>query len=91
MPETILNYVGGKWTGSETRETFEVSDPATAEVLAKAQKSSTDDVREAIEYAAKTRENGIWANNPRQRALAMLKLADMMEADAETLSRHAYA
>ncbi len=46
------NFIGGKWTASESGRTFESLDPATGEVVGVVAKSSPADVDRAVEAAA---------------------------------------
>ena len=57
--ETILNYIDGKWTNALSGDYFNVINPATGEVVAKAAKGGRDDAKMAI--AAAKRE---FYNNP---------------------------
>jgi succinate-semialdehyde dehydrogenase/glutarate-semialdehyde dehydrogenase len=45
-------YVGGRWIGADSGETFEVADPATGDVLAHVPRLGVDETRRAIEAAA---------------------------------------
>ena len=85
--EKLKNYIGGKWTATETGESFDVLNPATGAVVATAQKSGAGDIRAAINTAATLTEKDGWANDPRKRSLALLKLAESMEKEKEELAR----
>lgn len=85
--ETLLNYVGGKWTEARAKELFDVVNPATGTVVAKAQMSGVNDARDAIDRADEVRDDDGWAGDPRKRSRALLKLADAMEQEKEGLSR----
>lgn len=87
MPETIQNFIDGEWTNSESNETFDVLNPANGTVIARAQLSSLNDIKDTIAKAAEVRDKGEWATNPRKRATALLKLADAMESKKEELAR----
>ncbi len=47
----LLNYVGGQWQRSQTRNYGEVHNPATAEILAQVPLSAKDEVAQAVEQA----------------------------------------
>ncbi|HYT31046.1 MAG TPA: hypothetical protein VEO37_00495, partial [Thermoanaerobaculia bacterium] len=42
--EVLRNYVGGRWIESRAREFFDVYNPATGEVIAKAPLSTAEDL-----------------------------------------------
>lgn len=85
--ETLGNYVGGKWIEASTKELFDVVNPATGTVVAKAQMSAAEDARHAIDLASELRDDRGWADDPRRRSRALLKLADAMEQEKEALSK----
>lgn len=63
MPDTIKNYVDGKWITSETGDTFEVRNPAAPdETVAIYQKSSNTDAEKAVNAAETAGDE--WANTP---------------------------
>ena len=49
--EKVLNYIDGKWTEALSGEYFNVINPATGEVIAKAAKGGRDDAKAAIKAA----------------------------------------
>jgi malonate-semialdehyde dehydrogenase (acetylating)/methylmalonate-semialdehyde dehydrogenase len=51
MVEVLKNYINGEWIESRGKETLDVVNPATLEVLAKVPKSNGEDVNEAIKAA----------------------------------------
>ena len=53
MSQVVQNFIGGKWIGAASGETFESHNPATEELLATAPRSSAEDVNAAVQ-AAKT-------------------------------------
>jgi gamma-glutamyl-gamma-aminobutyraldehyde dehydrogenase len=71
-----------------TNQTLEVVNPATGEPIATLPAASADDVTKAAEQARLTYDSGTWSRLPvRERAAVMLRLADLMERDAEILAR----
>ena len=49
MPELFLNYVGGRWLGSESKQTFPNINPANCnDVVGLFQSSSLEDVTAAF-------------------------------------------
>ena len=47
----VLNYVGGEWRKSAAKETLDVVNPATAEVIARVPMSTAAEVDAAVESA----------------------------------------
>lgn len=86
-PKSLKNYVGGEWTLSKGGQTFSVRNPATNEVIARAQLSTSDDVKEAIDVASASFETSDWATNHRNRSVALHGLADLIESEREELAR----
>ena len=41
-------FIDGKWTSSEKQETYEVVNPATEEIIGKASKAGSEDVKKAL-------------------------------------------
>lgn len=83
---TLKNYVNGEWVESESDEYDEIYDPATMRPLYKAPRSTTDELKEAIEVA-----NESWwewrTTPPVDRARYMFRLADILEDEFENLAR----
>ena len=53
MYEKFGQFIDGKWQQSEKKETYEVINPATAEVLGHASKATPTDVNKALKSAEK--------------------------------------
>jgi 1-pyrroline dehydrogenase len=79
-------FIGGEWVESSSGETMEVLNPATGEVIAEVPRASAEDVDRAVEAARKA-----WAEwrekTPKDRMELLLKLADVIEENAEELAR----
>ena len=58
MYEKFGQFIDGKWQHSEKKETYEVINPATEEVLGHASKATPADVDRALKSAAKGLE--VW-------------------------------
>ena len=79
------NVVDGKLVDSASGETYDVIDPTTGEVYATAPMSGPEDIDRA--YAAADQAFESWGGStPQDRASALLKLADAIEARAEELN-----
>ncbi|MET7453483.1 aldehyde dehydrogenase family protein [Streptomyces sp. NPDC005574] len=69
-------------------ETLLVVNPATGEPITALPAASADDVAKAAEQARQVHDAGVWSRRPvRERAAVLLRLADLMERDAEILAR----
>ena len=51
MVEVVKNYINGKWVESKAKETSDVINPATGEVIAKTPMSTVEETNEAIAAA----------------------------------------
>ena len=80
------NYIGGKWVDAKDGATDKVVNPATGEVLDEVAASGAADVDAAV-AAAKQAFEAWSATTPRQRSEALLKIADAIESDLETIQR----
>jgi 1-pyrroline dehydrogenase len=80
------NYIGGEWVDSAAGETMEVLNPATGETIAEVPASTEEDANRAVE-AAKAALPDSLDSTPRERAEILLKLADVIEENAEELAQ----
>ena len=80
------NFVGGEWVDAASGETMEVLNPSTGEVIAEVARSAAEDVERAVEAARKAYEQ--WSEKtPKDRMELLLKLADVIDDNAEELTR----
>jgi 1-pyrroline dehydrogenase len=79
------NYIGGEWVDSAGGETMEVLNPATGEAIAEVPASTEEDSNRAVE-AAKAALPEWLDSTPRERAEMLLKLADVIDENAEELA-----
>ena len=79
------NFVGGEWVDSSGGETMEVLNPSTGEVIAEVARSTAEDADRAVE-AAKNALPEWLDSTPGERAELLLKLADVIEENAEELA-----
>ena len=80
-----LAYIDGTWTPADTRETFEVVDPATGEVLAEVPRMGAAETRRAIEAAE--RALPAWRARPAKERAAILRgFADLMHQHQRDLA-----
>jgi betaine-aldehyde dehydrogenase len=81
---TFKNVVNGELVDSASGETYEVIDPSTGEVYARAPMSGAEDVDRA--YAAADAAFAGWGETtPQERARALLLIADAIDARADEL------
>lgn len=86
--EILKMYINGEWRESRSKETRDIYNPATGEVIAKATEGTIEDAREAIQVAKATFESGVWSEMPAtERASYLMKIADKIEEKAEELAR----
>jgi betaine-aldehyde dehydrogenase len=79
------NVIDGKLVDSASGETYDVIDPTTGEAYATAPMSGPEDLDRA--YGAAERAFESWGGStPQDRASALLKLADAIEARAEEIN-----
>ena len=82
--DTFRNFIGGEWCDSADGRTSPVVDPATAEEYARAAVSGSADVDRAMSAAEAAFET--WRDTtPSERALALLRIADAVEAHGDEL------
>jgi betaine-aldehyde dehydrogenase len=81
MADELQNFVGGQWTDLSFDQRADIIDPSTGEVYATAPVSGKAEVDAAFASAADAAEG--WRDStPSERSLALLKIADAIEARA---------
>tara|TARA_Y100000590_G_scaffold261720_1_gene293768 strand:- start:722 stop:2164 length:1443 start_codon:yes stop_codon:yes gene_type:complete len=79
-------FIDGKWQQSEKKETYDVINPATEEVIGKASKASTSDVNNALKSAEKGFE--VWKKtSPWERSRLIRKIADLIRKKNKVLAK----
>jgi len=82
--DDLRNFINGQWTDMSYDAKAELIDPSTGEVFATAPVSREDEVNAAFGAAATAFEG--WRDaTPAERSLALLRIADAIEANAEQL------
>ncbi|AMQ07820.1 aldehyde dehydrogenase family protein [Sporosarcina psychrophila] len=80
------NYINGEWVSSKTNELYDSVNPAnSAEVLGRFQKSSVEDVREAIAVAKKAFQKWSKVSAP-ERGDVIFRLINLLEDNKEVLA-----
>ena len=86
MYDRFGQYIDGKWGPSSNKETYDVINPATEEIIGKASKASPEDVDKALKSA----ERGfmVWKKiSPWNRASIIRKIADLMRKKNNELAK----
>lgn len=79
-------FINGQWQQAEKKETYDVFNPATEELIGKASKASSLDVQKALKSAKKGLE--IWKNTlPWQRSYIIRKIADLIRVKKDILAK----
>ncbi len=79
-------YINGKWVDSKSGKTFDVTNPATGEVIAKMPEMGKEDTEEAIDAAAKALVS-YRRMTRRERARLLRKWYDLVVANKEDLAK----
>jgi len=86
MVEVLKNYINGEWVEPKGKETLDVVNPATLEVLAKVPKSTKEDVDAAVKAA----KEAFWewrSTPPLTRARYMFEFRNVLEEHFEELAK----
>lgn len=76
--------IGGQWVDAVSGKRTEIRNPADGELITTAAEADKVDVNRAVVAARKAFEEGPWPKmKPAERARLLLKLADLIEANAE--------
>jgi 1-pyrroline dehydrogenase len=85
MADSHQMFIDGEWVNSSDGGTRDVISPATGEVIASVQEGTAEDANRAV-AAAKAAFYGEWYDlTPKDRQLALLRLADRIEEHAEEI------
>ena len=79
-------FIDGKWQLSTNKETYDVINPATEEIIGKASKASSADVDKALKSAEKGFE--VWKKiKPWERSKIIRKIADEIRKKSKVFAR----
>ncbi len=85
MADSHQMFIDGEWVNSSDGATRDIISPATGAVMASVQEGTADDAHRAI-AAAKKAFYGEWYDmTPKDRQLALLRLADRIEEHADEI------
>src|SRR5206468_12019655 len=79
-------FIGGEWTDAADGGTMEVLNPATGETIAEVPRCGAEDVDRAVEAAKRALPEWLDAT-PGERAELLLKLAQVLDDNAEELAQ----
>ena len=86
MYKKFGQFIDGKWQQAEKKETYDVINPATEEVIGKVSKATPVDVDKALKSAEKG--FSVWKNfSPWDRAKIIRKIADLMRKKNNELAK----
>lgn len=81
-------WIDGHWTDSRDGRMMDIENPATGEAFAQVVDAGREDVDRAVRAAHEAFYDGRWSKlTPAARSLAIWKLADLLEANAERFAR----
>ena len=79
--------IGGQWRAGQNEETFDIVEPATGEVMARAAIASPADVDAAVKAARMAFERGAWSTMPASaRGRILYRIAELIRSDVERLA-----
>ncbi|MEA2556351.1 MAG: betaine-aldehyde dehydrogenase [Actinomycetota bacterium] len=84
MADSHQMFINGEWVNSSDGGTRDIISPASGAVIASVQEGTAADTEKAI-AAAKTAFETWYDSTPKDRQLALLKLADRIEENAEEI------
>ena len=80
--------IDGKWVAAAAGKTFDAIDPATESVICQLAAGEKEDVDRAVKAARRAFEDSPWSRmRPVERERLLLKLADLIEQNAEELAQ----
>jgi len=86
IPDTLQNYIGGKWVESRTQTFEDVPNPATGELLSRVPLSTKEDVAEAVKSAQAAFP--AWSATPVvERARVMFRFQQLLFEHQEELAQ----
>ena len=87
MTDTYQLVIGGDVADAASGETFESIDPSTGQPFGEVAKAGREDVERAVQAARTAFDEGPWPRmKGRERAAAMLKVADLVKQNAGRLA-----
>ena len=79
--------IGGKWRHGQEEKSFDIVEPATSEVMARAAVASAGDVDAAVTAARAAFDRGAWSDAPASaRAKVLYKIAELIRSHVDRLA-----
>src|SRR5438552_2582761 len=79
--------IGGKWRHGQEEKSFDIVEPATSEVMARAAVASPGDVDAAVTAARAAFDRGAWSDAPASaRAKVIYKIAELIRSHVDRLA-----
>src|SRR6476659_3743610 len=85
MADSYQMFINGEWVSSSDGQTRDIISPHTGAVMATVQEGTAEDADRAVAAAKKAFAETWFDSTPKDRQLALLKLADAVEEHAEEL------
>ncbi len=86
MYENFGQFIDGKWIKSSSKQTYNVINPATEELIGKASKANSEDIQLALKSAEKGLQ--IWKNtSPWERSKILRKISELIRKKTDILSK----
>ena len=80
-------FIDGRFADAASGRTFETENPATGQIIAEVTAGDSTDIDRAVAAARRSFEDGRWSRRaPADRKTILLRLADLIEANAEELA-----
>ena len=87
VPAKKQLFINGKWLDAKSGKTFDVENPATGDVIAKAAEGDKADIDAAVKAARKAFESGPWKDmSTSERGKIIWKIGDLILANADELA-----
>jgi betaine-aldehyde dehydrogenase len=81
-------WINGEWQETQGGSSMSIEDPTTGKVIAEVINASREDVDRAVRAAKHAFYDGRWSKkSPGERSKIIWKLADLLEANAESLAK----
>jgi betaine-aldehyde dehydrogenase len=87
-PLTSQHWIGGRWLDSADGQTFDRISPSHGLVVSRNARGSAADAEAAVSAARAAFDSGVWSRiSGKARAMILLKVADLIEANVEPMAR----
>ena len=83
MADSHQMFIGGEWVNSSDGGTRDIISPHTGAVMATVQEGTAEDTNRAVAAAKKAFDETWFDSTPKDRQVALLKLADAIESNAD--------